>query len=59
MWLEGVSKRQTRREKIRKTTSDHIMLGLVGHRKDFAFSLNGIGAHWSVLSKRMTQLDIF
>lgn len=35
------------------------MLGLVGPSKDFAFSSYGMGGYWSVLSKRMIQLDIF
>lgn len=36
-----------------------IMLGLVGHSRDFAFSSDGMRGQWSALSRRVTQLDIF
>lgn len=36
-----------------------ITLGLVGHRRDFVFSSDGMRGQWSALSRRMTQLDVF
>lgn len=55
-----VSKGQNnRREKVRKITQNHIKLGLVRQSKDFVFSSDGMGGHWSVLSSGITQLDVF
>lgn len=33
-------------------------MDLVGHSKDFAFTLNGMGGHWSILSRGMIHLDL-
>lgn len=35
------------------------MLGLGGHSEDSALTSDGMGGHWRVLGRRMTQVDVF